>query len=82
MFSRVDTEVHLEVAYNCNVLTLRHLLTLEQANAFLASLSILKYGSLEMRVIIGVKIKVLECCLKTISDHLPSLKNSKYVIIF
>ena len=65
-------------------LTLWHVLTYKQADATLASLSILKYGALKWlhRVIRGSKIKSASILFKSMSDRRPSLKNSKNVIIF
>ena len=65
-------------------LTLWHVLTYKQADATLASLSILKYGALKWphRVIRGSKIKSASILFKSMSDCRPSLKNSKNVIIF
>ena len=49
--SRVDTDVDLEVAYSCNIFdvsdSLTYVLTYNQVDATLASLSILKYGALK-----------------------------------
>ena len=65
-------------------LTLWHVLTYKQADATLASLSILKYGPLKWphRVIRGSKIKSAWILSKSMSDRRPWLKNSKNVIIF
>ena len=65
-------------------LTLWHVLTYKQADATLASLSILKYGALKWphRVIRGSKIKSASILFKSMSDRRPWLKNSKNVIIF
>ena len=65
-------------------LTLWHVLTYKQADATLASLSILKYEALKWphRVIRGSKIKSASILFKSMSDPRPWLKNSKNVIIF
>ena len=65
-------------------LTLWHVLTYKQADATLASLSILKYGALKWphRVIRGSKIKSTSILFKSMSDRRPWLKNSKNVIFF
>ena len=65
-------------------LTLWHVLTCKQADATLASLSILKYGASKWphRVIRGLKIKSAWNLFKSMSDRRPWLKNSKNVIIF
>ena len=65
-------------------LTLWHVLTYKQADATLASLSILKYEALKWphRVIRGSKIKSASILFKGMSDRRPWLKNSKNVIIF
>ena len=65
-------------------LTLWHVLTYKQADATLASLSILKYEALKWphRVIRGSKIKSASILFKSMSDRRPWLKNSKNVIIF
>ena len=65
-------------------LTLWHVLTYKQADATLASLSILKYEALKWphRVIRGSKIKSGWILFKSMSDRRPWLKNSKNVIIF
>ena len=65
-------------------LTLWHVLTYKQADAALASLSILKYEALKWphRVIRGSKIKSASILFKSMSDDRPWLKNSKNVIIF
>ena len=64
-------------------LTLWHVLTHKQADATLASLSILKYEALKWphRVIRGSKIKSASILFKSMSDRRPWLKNSKNVII-
>ena len=77
----------MEVAYGTMVaifllfLTLRHVLIYKQADATLASLSILKNGALK-RVIRGSKNKSAWILFKSMSDRRPWLKNSKNVIIF
>ena len=65
-------------------LTLWHVLTYKQADATLASLSILKYEALKWphRVIRGSKIKSASILFKSMSYRRPWLKNSKNVIIF
>ena len=65
-------------------LTLWRVLTYKQADATLASLSILKYEALKWphRVIRGSKIKSGWILFKSMSDRRPWLKNSKNVIIF
>ena len=65
-------------------LTLWHVLTYKQADATLASLSILKYEALKWphRVIRGSKIKSASILFKSMSDRQSWLKNSKNVIIF
>ena len=65
-------------------LTLWHVLTYNQVDATLASLSILKYGALKWphRVIRGSKIKSAWILFKSMSDRRPWLKYSKNVIIF
>ena len=65
-------------------LTLWHVLTYKQADATLASLSILKYEALKWphRVIRGSKIKSASILFKSMSDRQPWLKNSKNVTIF
>ena len=65
-------------------LTLWHVLTYDQVDATLASLSILKYGALKWphRVISGSKIKSAWILFKSMSDRRPWLKNSRNVIIF
>ena len=83
-YSRVDTDWTWKsriVAIFLLFLTLWHVLTYKQADATLASLSILKYEALKWphRVIRGSKLKVLQFCLKVCR---PWLKNSKNVIIF
>ena len=65
-------------------LTLWHVLTYKQADATLASLSILKYEALKWphRVIRGSKIKSASILFKSMSDRRSWLKNSKNVTIF
>ena len=90
-YSRVDKQKNelgrwksRKVAIFLLFLTLWHVLTYKQADATLASLSILKYGALKWphRVIRGSKIKSAWILFKSTSDRRPWLKNSKNVIIF
>ena len=85
--SRVDTDVDRKlriVAIFLLFLTLWDVLTYKQADATLASLSILKYGALKWphTVIRGSKNKSAWILFKSMSDRRPWLKNSKNVIIF
>ena len=71
------------VAIFLRFLTLWHVLTYKQADATLASLSILKYEALKWPhgVIRGSKMKSASILFKSMSDRRPWLKNSKNVII-
>ena len=90
-YSRVDKEKNELGRWKSRIvaifllfLTLWHVLTYKQADATLASLSILKYGALKWphRVIRGSKIKTAAILFKSRSDRRPWLKNSKNVFIF